>query len=62
MKNITYVIDDTTLAIKLMKSLASNLSKTLYEQSSMQDIISTLEMIEDRLGTLRQVHSFLKEL
>ncbi|VDN90760.1 unnamed protein product [Brugia pahangi] len=59
-KNVTNFIGNITLAIKSTKSLANNLPKTLYQQSSMKNMIDTLEMIENHLTTLLQISLTLK--
>ncbi|VDM07196.1 unnamed protein product [Wuchereria bancrofti] len=59
-KNVTNFIGNITLAIKSTKSLTNNLPKILYQQSSMQNMIDTLEMIENNVITLLQVSLTLK--
>uniref|UniRef100_A0A1I8ER03 Uncharacterized protein n=1 Tax=Wuchereria bancrofti TaxID=6293 RepID=A0A1I8ER03_WUCBA len=56
-KNVTNFIGNITLAIKSTKSLTNNLPKILYQQSSMQNMIDTLEMIENNVITLLQQYN-----
>nr|CDQ03123.1 Bm1071, isoform a [Brugia malayi] len=59
-KNVTNFIGNITLAIKSTKSLANNLPKTLYQQSSMQNMIDTLEMISHLITLLQQYNDIYK--
>ncbi|EFO21504.1 hypothetical protein LOAG_06985 [Loa loa] len=56
-KNVIDFIDNIILTITSTKILASNLPKTLYQQSSMQNIIDTLQRIENRVTALLQQYN-----
>ncbi|CAG9534421.1 unnamed protein product [Cercopithifilaria johnstoni] len=56
-KNVTHFINDVILSIKSTKLLASKLPNSIYRQSSMQNMNSTLERIENRLATLLQQYN-----